>query len=112
MAPVIARLHAEFAASGLALIAPTQLYGAAGGGEEATPAVEMPYIDEVRRARYGALGDAPVPVSAANFKSYGASSVPTIVVIDRAGKVALYHPGKMSYDELRPTIVAATKPAR
>ena len=109
MAPVIARLQAEFASSGLVLIAPTQLYGAAGGGEEATPAVEMPYIDEVRRSRYGALGDAPVPVSAANFSSYGASSVPTIVVIDRAGKVALYHPSKMSYAELRSALVAATK---
>jgi thiol-disulfide isomerase/thioredoxin len=109
MAPIIGRLQSELAASGLVVIAPTQLYGAVAGGEEAAPAVELPYIDEVRKQRYGALGAAPVPVSAANFKSYGASSVPTIVVLDRAGKVALYHPGKMSYDELRPALVAATK---
>lgn len=108
MAPVVARLKAEFAAGGLVVLAPTQLYGAAGGGEEATPAVEMPYIDEVRRQRYGALGDTPVPVSAANFKTYGASSVPTVVVVDRAGKVTLYHPGKLSYDELRPAVSSAS----
>jgi thiol-disulfide isomerase/thioredoxin len=111
-APVIAQLKAEFAASGLVVIAPTQLYGAVAGGEEAAPAVEMAYIDDVRRTRYSALGDAPAPVSSANFKSYGASSVPTIVVVDRKGNVVLYHPGKMSYDELRPALVAAAKSKR
>ena len=55
------------------------------------------------------LGDAPAPVSAANFTRYGASSVPTIVVINRAGNVTLYHPGKMTYEELQPILAAAAR---
>jgi thiol-disulfide isomerase/thioredoxin len=112
MAPAIGQLRAELASKGLVVIAPTQLYGAVGGGEEATPGVELPYIDDVRRRRYGALGDTPVPVSANNFKTYGSSSVPTVVVVDRAGKVTLYHPGKMTYDELRPYVLAAAAAAK
>lgn len=108
-APAVARLASELAPSGLVVIAPTQTYGAIAGGEEAAPAVELPYIDEVRRHAYASLGNTPVPVSAANFRNYGASSVPTIVVIDRAGKVALYHAGKMGYDELRPYLAAAAR---
>jgi hypothetical protein len=107
MAPVIGRLRSELAPRGLVVMAPTQLYGAIGGGEEATPGVELPYIDEVRRRRYDALGDTPVPVSANNFKAYGASSTPTIVLIDRAGKVVLYHPGAMGHDELHRAVLAA-----
>jgi thioredoxin-related protein len=69
----------------------------------------MAEVDAVRRSAYAALGDAPVPVSDANFARYGASSMPTIVVIDRAGKVALYHPGKMTYAELKPILAAAVR---
>lgn len=108
-APVIARLYHELSASGLVLIAPTQLYGAAAGGVEATPEAELRYIDEVRHRFYAPLGDAPAPVSAANFTRYGASSVPTIVVINRAGNVTLYHPGKMTYEELQPILAAAAR---
>jgi thioredoxin-related protein len=40
-------------------------------------------------------------VSEANFRNYGASTTPTLVVIDRQGIVRLYHPGAMTLDELR-----------
>jgi thioredoxin-related protein len=43
-------------------------------------------------------------VSAANFRRYGASTTPTLVLIDRTGRVAMYHPGRMTYDELRAKI--------
>jgi thiol-disulfide isomerase/thioredoxin len=102
MAPTIARLATELAPRGLIVIAPTQTYGAADEAE-----AERRHIDDVRRRFYADLGDAPVPVSAANFTSYGASTVPTIVLINRAGKVALYHPGAMSYAELSPRVAAA-----
>jgi thioredoxin-related protein len=42
----------------------------------------------------------PVPVSEENFKVYGASTTPTLVLIDRRGVVRLYHPGNLSYEEL------------
>jgi thiol-disulfide isomerase/thioredoxin len=37
-APIIANLKAEFAPKGLAVIAPTQLYGYSAAGESAPPA--------------------------------------------------------------------------
>jgi hypothetical protein len=48
-----------------------------------------------------------VPVSEENFKNFGCSTSPTLVVLDRKGIVKLYRPGKISYEELRP-VVAGT----
>jgi hypothetical protein len=45
-----------------------------------------------------------VPVSEENFKAYGASTTPTVVLIDRAGIVRLYHPGEMTLAEIEPHI--------
>lgn len=104
--PVIAKLRSEFSAKGLQVIAPTQTYGSAAGGATATPAAEIPYIDEVRRRAYASLIDVPAPVSNATFFTYGTSTVPTLVLIDTQGKVAMYHPGRMTYEELRPRIEA------
>ena len=39
-----------------------------------------------------------------NFLTYGASSMPTFVLIDKAGIVRLYYPGKMTYEDLAPKI--------
>ena len=47
-----------------------------------------------------------VPVSEENFKNYGASTAPTVVLVDRAGIVRLYHPGQMTLDEIEPHIKA------
>jgi len=99
--PIIARLRQEFGPSGLAVIGPTQYYGYAARGEDASPAQEKTYIEAVRQRYYSSLLDMPVPLSNANFKTYGASTTPTLVVLDRAGKVAMYHPGAMPYEELR-----------
>jgi thiol-disulfide isomerase/thioredoxin len=102
--PILARLKSEYAGKGLTLIGPTQLYGAIAQGQDAPPAAEMQYIEQVRDKYYSNLRDVPVPVIAANFKRYGASTTPTLVLIDRAGRVAMYHPGRMTYDELRAKI--------
>jgi thioredoxin-related protein len=48
----------------------------------------------------------PVPLSEENFKSYGASTTPTVVLIDRAGIVRLYHPGQMTLEEFEPHVKA------
>jgi thiol-disulfide isomerase/thioredoxin len=99
--PVIARLRQEFAAEGLVVIGPTQLYGYAAQGADASPEQERAYIESVRSRFYSSLQDMPVPLSKQNFNAYGASTTPTLVVLNRAGQVSMYHPGAMPYDELR-----------
>ena len=102
--PIISRLRSELAPKGLTVVAPTQLYGYAARGEDASPKTELAYIEQVRQHFYPALQDVPVPVSNANFNTYGASTTPTIVLVNRAGRVALYHPGVMLYEDLRAAI--------
>ncbi len=99
-APVLARLAAEYAGRGLVIAGPTQRYGYGARGVDLAPAEELKYIDEVRRKFYGALASMPVPVSEENFKRYGSSTTPTLVLIDRAGIVRLYHPGNLDYAAL------------
>ncbi|MFN7992266.1 MAG: TlpA disulfide reductase family protein [Bryobacteraceae bacterium] len=98
--PILAQIKQEFAAKGLVLVGPTQIYGYVAGGEEASPEQEMRYINDVRAQYYAPLGNLPVPVSEANFQTYGCSTTPTLVLLDRAGVVRLYHPGAMTYGEL------------
>ena len=102
--PIIAQLSSEFASKGLTILAPTQLYGYTARGEDAKPKDELAYAEKVWQQYYPGLETVPVPVSKANFDRYGASTTPTLVLIDRKGKVALYHPGVMSYDDLRAAI--------
>ncbi len=79
------------------VVAPTQHYGYVGATENVPPAEETKFIDQVRQQFYPNL---PVPLSEENFKMYGASTTPTIVLIDRQGIVRLYHPGVMNPQEL------------
>lgn len=98
--PAVAAVAEEFRARGLVVIAPTQLYGYAAHGADATPDEELRYIDQVRRHNYPALLQTPVPVSEAAFRAYGCSTVPTLVLVDRQGIVRLYHPGIISRQAL------------
>jgi len=100
-APIITQLRSEFAAKGLKVIGPTQLYGYTAQMEHASAMDEVQYIDAVRHRFYNGLLDMPVPISKYNFDTYGASTTPTLVLLDRAGKVAWYHPGAVPYGELR-----------
>jgi thiol-disulfide isomerase/thioredoxin len=102
--PVIARLKQEFAPEGLIVMGPTQLYGYAAQGNDASPEQEKAYIEAVRERYYSSLLDMPVPLSKQNFNAYGASTTPTLVVLNRAGQVAMYHPGAVSYEELRAAV--------
>ena len=105
--PILGQLNSEFSARGLKLQAPTQYYGYAANGVEAVPKDEFNYIGRVWQQYYPGLKDIPVPVSKGNFDKYGASTTPTLVLIDRQGHVALYHPGFMSYNDLRAAIERA-----
>ena len=103
-APIIAQLRSEYAAKGLKVIGPTRYYGYTAQVEHASASDELMYIDAVRHRFYSGLLDMPVPVSKYNFQVYGASTTPTLVLVDRAGKVAWYHPGAVPYGELRAEI--------
>jgi thiol-disulfide isomerase/thioredoxin len=98
MAPTLERIARE--QPQLAILAPTQPYGYVAGGEEAPREEELRYIDKVRREHYGRIAGMTAPVSEENFTVWGASTTPTIVLIDERGIVRLYHPGRMSYEEL------------
>ncbi|MCU1262964.1 MAG: Redoxin domain protein, partial [Bryobacterales bacterium] len=94
-APVLAQIHAKFPA--LTILGPTQHYGYIEGGLDAPAAKETAYIEKIRQQFYPALSS---PLSEENFRAWGASTTPTIVLIDKQNIVRLYHPGAMSYDEL------------
>ncbi len=105
-APILGRLQREYGGKGLLIIGPTQLYGYAARGRDATPAEERNYIDQARHRQYGAVKDMSAPLGKENFVEYGSSTVPTLVLIDRDGIVRLYHPGEMPYEELEPKVAA------
>jgi thiol-disulfide isomerase/thioredoxin len=104
--PILARLKAEFGPKGLVVIGPTQKYGYAAGGEDASPEAELRYIERVRKEYYAGIVGSPAVVSEDNFRNYGVSTTPTVLLIDREGIVRLYHPGRMTYDELQARIQA------
>ncbi len=85
----------------LVVVGPTQPYGYAAGGVEAPRAEEVKYIEAVWQQHYSQIAGMTVPVSEENFKSWGASTTPTLVLINKRGVVRLYHPGKMPFDELQ-----------
>ncbi len=99
-APILASLMKTYGPKGLVLIGPTKLYGFAAQGEEAPPAAEERYTLQVRQRFYPGLAEMPVPLSAANFLAYGASTTPTLALIDRKGVVRFYHPGAVPEAEL------------
>jgi thiol-disulfide isomerase/thioredoxin len=103
-APIITQLRGEFAPKGLTVLGPTRLYGYTAQVEHAAPSDELTYIDAVRHRFYSGLLDMPVPISTYNFDKYGASTTPTLVLLDRTGKVAMYHPGALPYDQLKTEI--------
>ena len=104
-APIIAALESAYRDRGLLVVGPTRRYGYAVAGKDATPAEELKHIEEVRQQYYGTIKNMAVPVSNEDALGYGMDATPTLVLVDRAGKVALYHPGQMTREELEPQIV-------
>ncbi len=100
----LVKLKAEFVPKGLVFIAPTQKYGYVAGGEDASPEVETRYIEQIRKQYYADLITAPALISEENFRVWGASTTPTLALVDRSGIVRMYHPGAVPYAELRARI--------
>jgi hypothetical protein len=97
---------ARYGAQGLTLVAPTQRYGYVARRAPAAPADEMAYMAQVRDEAYPWMATVPVPVSEENMKNYGVSTTPTVVLVDRAGTVRLYHPGQMTLEQIEPHVKA------
>jgi thiol-disulfide isomerase/thioredoxin len=93
--PVIAKLAAEFESKGLVVIAPTERYGYTMDDDHAPPAKETAFIQKVFERYYSSIPNVRVPLDSANFERFGASTTPTLVLVDRRGIVRLYHPGLM-----------------
>jgi thiol-disulfide isomerase/thioredoxin len=111
-APVLAEIARRYAPLGLVVIGPTRLYGYAAHGDAATAAEETRYIDSVRRRFYAGLPEMAVPLSAADFATYGASTTPTLVLVDSDGIVRYYHPDAVSEAELAAWMEALPKRPR
>ncbi len=107
-AGVLARLAQEHPE--LVIVGPTQRYGYVENGEEAPRDAELRYIESIRAKYYAGIPRMSVPVSEENLKAWGASTTPTLALIDRLGIVRLYHPGRMTYEELAPKVVALLRP--
>jgi thiol-disulfide isomerase/thioredoxin len=99
-APILAALLERHRQQGLFVAAPTQLYGYVARGKQASPDEELRYIEQMRDETYSFLRELPIPVSEPNHTRYGVSTTPTLVVADRNGIVRLYHPGRITEEEL------------
>ncbi len=103
--PILTDIKNKYGPKGLQLLGPTQCYGYVAAGDEAPCNREMQYIGDISKIFYGPLALSS-PVSGENFKVYGVSTTPTLVLLDKEGVVRLYHPGKMTMEELEPKIEA------
>ena len=110
--PILADVAREFAPTGLTIIGPTQRYGYTARGEEAAPEKETAYLEEIRVRYYASIPGMTVPVSEETFKAYGASTTPTLVLVDARGIVRSYAPGNLSREELSARIRQITGAAR
>jgi thiol-disulfide isomerase/thioredoxin len=110
-APIIARMAQEFEPKGLVVIAPTRLYGYTAEDENASPEKEKQFIERVFDQYYSGIPKVQVPLDSGNFERFGASTTPTIVLVDRRGVVQLYHPGAMEEAALRAAIERLVAPA-
>jgi cytochrome c biogenesis protein CcmG/thiol:disulfide interchange protein DsbE len=108
MSPILRDLQAEYAGTGLTILAPTKRYGYVAKRQPASPADEFAYIKSIRAEHYAWMSDTMVPVSAEVFTRYGVSTTPTLVFINRDGRVRLYHPGQMTREEIEPVVKAMT----
>jgi thiol-disulfide isomerase/thioredoxin len=102
--PILEALLNKYRSTGLTVIAATQRFGYVAKRKPATPEEELAYMFQIRDEFYQWFKDVPTPVSADLYEAYGVSSSPTMVLIDRAGNVAEYHPGQMTMEELEAAI--------
>ncbi len=103
---IVQRLMATYGPRGLVVVAPTQHYGFVEGGRDAPRDVETRYIEATFAKYYAALGKIEIPLSEQNFRRFGVSTTPTLLLVDSRGIVRLYNPGALSFEVLATKIDA------
>ena len=99
-AGALGKVVERFAPRGLAVLAPTRLYGTGADGKPATPAEEREAIAAEWGSFPSPLASVPVPIDEETMVRYGASATPTFVLVDRKGVVRLYTPTRLTEAEL------------
>lgn len=94
------RVMKTYGPRGLALVAPTRLYGPGPDGKPATPVIEKAEVEKAWAETYPGLSGTAVPVDTETMIRYGASATPTFVLVDRQGVVRLYAPVRLTEGEL------------
>ena len=108
--PILESLLEKYKATGLTLVAPTKFYGYVARREPAGQDQELAYLTGIRDSVYPWMKTTPVPISDQIFAQYGVSTTPTLVLIDRAGNVSKYNPGRLTAEQLEPLIRAIVAP--
>lgn len=103
--PVMREWGQDFGPQGFSIFGITRYYGTA-GGFPADNASEMEYLKSFARAQ-GLTYDIAVAKDETNHRLFGASGIPTAVLIDRKGVIRYIETGSSPYrlQELRETIV-------
>jgi thiol-disulfide isomerase/thioredoxin len=109
-APTLARVRETFGPRGLAIIAPTRLYGPGRDGKPATPAEEKAAIAAALATTYAGLPGLPVPIDTETMVRWGASATPTFALVDRDGIVRLFEPTRLTGDALAAAIAPLLAP--
>ena len=108
--PILESMLEKYQATGLTLIAPTKFYGYVAKRQPAGPDEELAYLTGIRNSVYPWMTTTPVPISDQIFSQYGVSTTPTLVLIDLAGNVSKYNPGRLSAEQLEPLIRVIVAP--
>ena len=98
-APALARAKSRYGQHGLEILALTRYYE-----EDSKRAAEKARVDSVWKAAYAEVGTVPVVFSTASMETYGGSSTPTFVFVDRAGIVRRYTPTRLTEAEMERTL--------
>jgi thiol-disulfide isomerase/thioredoxin len=99
-APILGRVLARYREKGLAVVAPTRLFGTGAENKPAGPAEERAHLEKVWKDSYGMLDGVSAPIDTETMVRWGVSSNPTLALVDRKGLVRLYTPTRMSEEEL------------
>jgi thiol-disulfide isomerase/thioredoxin len=99
-APILGRVLEKYRSKGLALVAPTRLFGTGAENKPATPAEEKAQIEKVWKESYAMLDGAAASLDTETMVRWGVSANPTLALVDKKGLVRLYTPTRMSEEEL------------
>jgi thiol-disulfide isomerase/thioredoxin len=103
--PILEELYQAHGGRGLEIVGPTRFWGYTSRGQDATPEQEFDYLANAYQQNSPLPAWMSVPIANENFVNFGVSTTPTLVLVGRDGIVRMYHPGRLSRDELEARIL-------